>query len=124
MDIELISTTEIVLTQLGESGFEISGNDDKLYYGAMEMYVSSLAMCTYSVLAAYGERVEVDVEGLTVRLKWTYGGKPTLIEQVDMDIRWPEIPESKLDTAMRAAATCTIHRTMEHSVEVETMIDR
>ena len=124
MEIELISKTEIVLQRLEETGFNISSSNPDLHYGAMQMYVSSLAMCTYSVLAVYGERVEASVDGLTIRLKWSYGSKPVRIDQVEMDILWPEIPESRLDAAMRAAATCTIHRTMEHSVEVETMIDR
>ena len=124
VDIELISSTEIALKQLHKPGFEISSSDPELHYGAIEMFVSSLAMCTFSVLAAYGERVEVGVDALSIGLKWTYGEKPHRIDQVDMDVRWPEIPESKLDVAMRSAATCTIHRTMTHSVEVETMIDR
>jgi uncharacterized OsmC-like protein len=124
VNIQLISDTEIYLSHLYKEGFEVSSDDPELHFRAMETFVTSLAMCTFSVLAGYGQRTDIGVDDLTIRIKWGYAEKPHRIEKIDMDIRWPEIPEAKLDVAMRAAATCTLHRTLEHSVEVETMIDR
>ncbi len=122
MNIKLISDTEIFLSRLHEEGFDVSSDDSALHFGAMETFVTSLAMCTFAVLASYAKRIDAGIDGLTMGMSWGYGEKPHRIKQLEMDIGWPEIPESRLDAAMRAAATCTLHRTLEHSVEVETMI--
>lgn len=124
VNIQLVSDTEIRLSRLHNDGFDVTADHPELYYGAMETFVTSLAMCTFAVLSAYGERIDAGVEDLTMRMRWRYGERPHRIESVDMEIHWPEIPDSRLDAAMRAAATCTLHHTLEHAVEVETMIDR
>jgi len=122
VNIKLVSDTDIFLSRLHEEGFDVSSDDPALHFGAMGTFATSLAMCTFAVLASYAQRVDVGVDDLTIGMSWGYGEKPHRIKQLDMDIRWPEVPESRLDAAMRAAATCTLHRTLEHSVEVETMI--
>ena len=124
MNIRLVGDTEIRLSQLHVEGFEISSDNPELHYGALQTFVTSLAMCTFAMLASYGQRIGAGVENLTFVMKWTLCERPRRIEHVDMDIRWPEIPESRLDAAMRAAATCTLHRTLQHAVEVDTVIDR
>lgn len=123
MQIQLHAETDIELSRLHEPDFDVSSDDPEQHFSATAMFATSLAMCTFAVLAAYGERAGAGVENLTMRLRWRYGEKPHRIEHVSMDVRWPELPESRLDAAMRAAATCTLHRTLEHSVEVDTMID-
>lgn len=124
MKAELHSDTDMTLRGLDEQGVELAGGNPELHFGAMQMFVSGLAMCTYNVLATYGERFDVGGNGITIRVQWTYDQKPYRIAHIDMNVRWPRLPEKRLDAAMRVAAMCTLHNTLQQSVEVDTMVDR
>jgi hypothetical protein len=122
--ITLHTDTQISVTRLHEAGFEIESLDPEVHAGAIHLCVTSLAWCTYSVLASYGQRIEAGTDDMTVRLNWKYAERPHRIGHIDMTIHWPQVPESRLDAAMRAAAMCTLHNTLQHGAEIDTMIER
>ena len=123
MIIHQYSDTDIAISRLHEAGFDIQAEDPAAHFGGVCLLVTSLAWCTYSVLASYAQRIDVPVEDMTMRLKWRLAQKPTRIAAIDMQVRWPQLPESRLDAAMRAAALCTVHNTLKDSVEIETLIE-
>jgi uncharacterized OsmC-like protein len=124
MKIEIKNEVEIWLSHLHEAGIEIAREDPELYFGSMQMFVTAIALCTFSVLASYGERFGTPAEGITVGMKWDYAQRPFRISKIDMDIRWPNLPQSRLDAATRAAQQCTLHNTLHHDVDVETLVQQ
>ncbi len=124
MKIQLHSDTELSLSQLTADAIEIAADNPLLHYGAMQMFIGALGWCTAKVLMSYGERIQADTADLSLRLKWGYAEKPYRIGHVDMQIRWPALPESRLDAATRAAALCTLHNTLKEGLEVDTVVER
>ena len=124
MKIALHTATDISVSRLHETGFEIDSQDPDVQLGAIHMCVASLAWCTYSMLASYGQRIDAGVGDMSIRLQWRYAERPHRIGHIDMAIHWPEVPESRLDAAMRAAAMCTLHNTLQHGLEIDTTIER
>ena len=116
--------TDISVSLLHEPGFDIHSEDPQAYFGAVHMCVVSLAWCTFSVLASYGQRIDAGVQDLSMRLRWSYAERPRRIDKVDMAIHWPQVPEARLDATMRAAALCTLHNTLQRGLEIETSIER
>ncbi len=124
MKIRLLGETELTARDLHEDELSVTADGEGLRFGAMEMFVMSLALCTYAVLASYARQIETGVADLQIRMRWRYRDRPYRIDAVNMDIRWPELPENRVDAATRAAAECTLRQTIERGVEVETTLHR
>lgn len=122
MDVELRSDNELLLSNLHAAGLQVACVDDQLHFGGVHMMVASLGLCTFSLLATWGERFDTPATDVTVQLRWKYEQKPYRVGHVDMDINWPGLPEERLDAAMRVAVMCTVHNTLMHEADVETMI--
>lgn len=123
MKIELHSDTELVLNQLDIDGFEVMPVGPELHFGSMQMFGTAVGMCTFSVLASYGQRLGISADGIAITLKWTYAERPYRIAEMDMRIRWPQLPASRLDAATRAAHHCTLHNTLRYGAEVVTLVE-
>ena len=93
-----------------------------VHFSALQMFATSLALCTASVLLGYGEQLGVGTHALRIRVRWEVDEKPRRIRRVEMDIEWPGLPTSRLAAAKRAAAHCTLHNTLQHSTTVETRV--
>jgi uncharacterized OsmC-like protein len=123
MEIHIVSATEIKLYRLQESGFTIHADDPELHFGSIQMFITSLAQCTFSVLASYGERFGTSADDITIRMQWTYAERPRRrIAAISMQVHWPSLPESRLDAATRAARYCTLHNTLQEGLEAETLV--
>ncbi len=123
MKIELRGDTEIVLTELHTDGFDVIPAAPELHFGSMQMFVTSVAMCTFSVLASYGQRFGTSADDITMTLKWAYAERPYRIAEIDLQVRWPRLPASRLDAATRAAHHCTLHNTLREGSEVATLVE-
>lgn len=125
MKIIMHGESDLTVSHLHEPGQEIEVDDGiHAHYSAMQMFATSLALCTLSVVASYAERLEVGIENLQARMKWDYVEDPYRIGSIDMELTWPEVPESRLKAVERAAAQCTIHNTLHHPPEIETRVTR
>lgn len=122
MKVLLHSSEDLELTEFAEPGFEIEPLDPHANYSALQMFATSLALCTYSVLAGYAEQIDTGAQDISVRVRWSYAEEPFRIGYIDMDVRWPGLPESRVKAAKRAAAQCTLHNTLEHPPEVDTEV--
>ncbi len=121
MQIRLYGEEDLFIDAFHEPGMNVNTEGDA-HFGALQMFATSLASCTYAVLASYGERIDVGADGLSMRITWRYVEKPFRVGEINMDIRWPGLPESRLDAAQRAAAMCTLHNTLKDCVEIETQV--
>ncbi|HKK13678.1 MAG TPA: OsmC family protein [Gammaproteobacteria bacterium] len=122
MKVVLHSEEDLEFTEFDTPGLELEAEDSGAQFSALQMFATSLAMCTFSILMAYAERAGADPASLTMRLRWSYGEDPMRIAHMDMDIHWPDLPESRLRAAERVAARCTLHNTLEHPPEVVTRV--
>lgn len=125
MELVLRAPTELEVARLDQPGLAIRGDADGEGFGPLQMLAASLALCTASVLHAYGHEVaSTGVGDLSIDVKWGYGRHPNRVDRFEMTIRWPSLPEERRAAAERAAASCTVHRTFEHPPEVITRVER
>ncbi len=92
------------------------------HFSSFEMFTTSVALCTASVLAGYGEQLDVDTRGLAVRVQWSVADRPRRIGELVLDFAWPELPASRRRAAERAAAHCPLHKTLEHPPRLVTRV--
>jgi uncharacterized OsmC-like protein len=125
MVVDLIAPTELEVRELGRPAFVLSGDAGGEGFGALQMFAASLGACTGAVLVAYSENVlHVPVDGLRLRVRWRYAERPRRVGALELEVHWPELPEDRLDAVRRAAASCTVHRTLERAPDVETTVHR
>ncbi|MEW5790151.1 MAG: OsmC family protein [Pseudomonadota bacterium] len=124
MKIVLHAETELTLQEGKAPGLEVVAEAPGVHYSAMQMFATALALCTYSVLVSYAEQIGTDTEALAIRVRWRYAAHPARIDRIDMDITWPELPESRLPAARRAAAHCMLHNTLHQPPEIHTCVRR
>lgn len=123
MKILMHSETDITMSEFDAPAFDIeTAPGAEAHYSALQMFATSLGLCTASVLMAYAEQISVATEGLQVRLRWQYAEKPFRVGGMEMDIVWPSLPENRLRAAERAASQCTIHNTLHHPPELVTRV--
>lgn len=124
MLIHLHGATDLELTRLDEPGMHIHGDADGEGFSALQMLACSLVLCTGSVLAAYAEGVlEVGIEDLALRVRWEYAESPYRVGSMHVTIRWPQVPDDRIEAVKRAVKTCTVHRTFEHPPAIETTVE-
>lgn len=123
MRIVLHAGEDLEFRQLDVPGLDIEPERPELRYSAMQMFATALALCTYSILASYGETIDTSVEGMSIRIRWSYTEKPFRIGHIDMDVQWPALPSSRVQAARLAASHCTLHHTLEHPPAIVTEVN-
>jgi uncharacterized OsmC-like protein len=123
MRIIMNSEEDLDIGDFTKPGINIESTAPDTHYSALQMFATSLALCTYSVLASYAEQIDVSSDNVAVHMAWSYAEEPFRIKQIDMEIDWPELPESRQAAARRAAAMCTIHNTLAHPPEITTRVN-
>ena len=87
-------------------------------YSPFHMLGSSLAVCTYSVLASWATTVGIETRNLTLHVSWTFLEKPHRVGAVTLRFTWPELPPQRLEVAQRVTTLCPIHATLHHETPV------
>ncbi len=83
-------------------------------YSPFHMLASSLAYCTWSVLASWASHIEVDADDLIIEVRWSFAEKPHRVGEMALTYSWPSLPENRRAAAKRAAALCAVHATLTH----------
>ena len=83
-------------------------------YSPFDMLASGLAYCTWSVLQSWATHAKLDATGLAVEVRWTFAEDPHRVGSLAVRLIWPSLPPERRAAAQRAAATCAVHRTLEH----------
>ena len=120
MIIDNPSETELTLRQIGRSGLTLPAD---AHLDAVQLLACALGSCTWTTMATYGERFDTSADDIEIRVRWALGEGPKRVASMSLDIRWPSLPESRLDAATRAAKHCTIHATLSHGCEVDAFVD-
>lgn len=119
MKIHIPGDKQLELSQFEEDDLDITSKNPALYFSALVMFVASLGRCTYAALAVYGDRLDIDPQGIRMNLSWEFTENPTRYQKIVMDIFWDNLPNSRLKVAQRVAHHCTIHNTIHDCVEIE-----
>jgi uncharacterized OsmC-like protein len=121
MVLDLIGPCSLEVRDLTEPTLHVHGDAGGEGFGAMQMFVASLALCSASVLQEYARGpLGADTRGLKLALRWDYGEKPYRIARIESIVSWPEVPASRRDAVVRAIATCTIHRSLDRPPDLVT----
>jgi len=83
-------------------------------YSPFHMVASGLAYCTFSVMYAWAEHVDLKVDDLVIDVSWTFADDPHRVDRYDVRFQWPSLPAKRLNAAKRVAEMCTIHATLQH----------
>jgi len=84
-------------------------------YSPFHMLASSLAYCTYSILASWAATAKIDANRLVIDVSWTFADDPHRVGTIDVGFDWPELPANRHAAARRVAELCTVHATLMHA---------
>jgi uncharacterized OsmC-like protein len=87
-------------------------------YSPFHMMASGLAFCTFSVMHAWAEHAKLDATDLTLEVSWVFADDPHRVGSYDIRLRWPSLPEKRLDAALRVAELCAVHATLQHPPQI------
>jgi len=122
VNIQVLSQTGLRLSRFDIEALNVNLENDTKRYGAIAMFVTSLARCTYAVLDQYAMRMDITTENIVACMTWDFIEEPTRINQINMKIYWPELPEKRIDSVLRASHKCTISRTIDDCVSIKTAV--
>ena len=57
---------------------------------------------------------------LEIRVSWEFADNPHRVGRMQMQLKWPSLPETRRAAAERAAQLCAVHATLSHTVPIET----
>ena len=123
MRVIMNSDEDMDISDFNSPGINIETKNTDAHYSALQMFATSLALCTYSVLASYAEQINVSSDKIAVHLQWSYEKDPFRITYIEMDIDWAELPSTRLEAARHAAMMCTLHNTLAHPPEFVTRVN-
>ena len=122
MNIEVLGQTELRLSRFDLDELNVSLANEALRYSAIAMFVTSIARCTFAVLEHYAMRMDISTENIVTHLTWSFVEDPTRINQINMKILWPELPDKRIVSVERASHKCTISTTIKGCIEVKTAV--
>lgn len=88
-------------------------------YSPFHMLASGLAMCTWSILESWADNKQMSTDGLAIDVSWEFVESPKRIGSMRVGITWPGLPAERKEQALRVAALCPVHKTLEHPPEVK-----
>jgi putative redox protein len=116
MRVVLLGEQQLRLEMVGE-GFEIASEDVAI--SPYHLLGASLASCTALMFVSWAPQVGVELEPLTVSVSWQMADeRPKRVTGMDMELRWPGLPDNRVETAERVADLCPIHATLKRSAEI------
>ena len=108
--------SQIRLEMPGE-GFEITS--EHISISPYHLLAGSLASCIALVVAPWAERSGVDQELLTISIGWQRASDGhNQVRHMDVALRWPGLPDSRLAVVERLAKACPIHATLVSGTEI------
>lgn len=122
MRIVLHAENDLEITRLLEPEMIVETRDPEAAYSALQMFATSLALCSFSMLYAYAATVDADPGDISLRVRWDYATDTNRISDIDLSFQWPGLPESRHAAAARSAALCTLHHTLAHPPHIITRL--
>ena len=115
MRIRVVGETHVVV-EPGGDGLEIEEEAD--HFGPLHMLAGSLGTCIVAVLHSWGRAIGHASGEVEVAVRWAYAEDPYRVGSYRIEVRWPGLPEERLERARRVAESCTVHHTLHHPPEL------
>ncbi len=110
----------IRLEMAGE-GFEIVSEGVSI--SPYHLLAGSLASCIALLVVPWAERSRIALEPATISINWEHAeDRDNRVKHIEVDVRWPGLPESRLVVVERLAEACPIHATLISGTEISNRV--
>lgn len=110
----LLTSEESIRLEPAPGPMTIEADTADQRYSPFHMLGSSLAYCTWSILASWASHAKIATDGLVLDVSWSFADDPHRIGSIALTFDWPELPANRRAAAERVAAMCPVHVTLEH----------
>ncbi len=101
---------KIRLVMTGQ-GFEITSGDIAL--SPYHLLAGSLASCVVLLIEPWSENVGIDIAPVIIAVAWEHVGEgDNRVKQMDVQLRWPGLTDTRKKVVQRLAEACPIHATL------------
>ncbi len=102
-------------------GFEITSEDVSV--SPYHLLAGSLASCIVLLIEPWAERVEIDIAPVIIAVSWEHvGAGDNRVKQMDVNLSWPGLPDSRKQVVQRLAEACPIHATLVSGTAITSSI--
>ncbi len=116
----LESELRIQFEMAGE-GFEIAS--EGIAISPYHLLAGSLASCIALLVVPWAERSGIALEPAAISISWEHAeDADNRVKHMDVDVRWPGLPESRLVVVERLAEACPIHATLISGTEISNRV--
>lgn len=117
----IIASEASIRLEMSAGGFEIASDDVPI--SPYHLLAGSLASCTALTVGSWAQGAQISLEGLEIKVAWTMIDEhPKRIDRIEVELRWPGLPEGRIAAAERVADQCPIHATLARAAEVRRRI--
>ena len=110
----------IRLEMAGE-GFEIRSED--IAISPYHLLAGSLASCIVLLIEPWAERAGIDMALVIIAVSWKHvGAGDNRVKQMDVNLLWPGLPDSRKQVVQRLAEACPIHATLVSGTEITSSV--
>lgn len=94
------------------------------YPSAPELLMASLGSCIGSVLVTFGDRHDINLDGMQIALDWETAERPYRIGRIAVQVSIPQpLSDETGVTLERVAHACLVHNTLTHPPDIEVTFD-
>lgn len=119
MKIELLAEDRIRLS-LTPGPLSVEAESPEMIYSPFHMMASGLATCIFSILQSWASNADFTADDLAIEVGWAFADGPHRVGSYGIRLEWPSLPEPRRAAALRAAALCPVHKTLEHPPAITT----
>ncbi len=102
-------------------GFEITSED--IAISPYHLLAGSLASCIVLLIQPWAEHVGIDIAPVIIAVGWEHvGAGDNRVKQMDVNLSWPGLPESRKQVVQRLAEACPIHGTLVSGTEISSRV--
>jgi len=117
----VLESEEKIRLEMAGVGFAITSED--VAVSPYHLLAGSLASCIALVIQAWAERSGFDVEPVLISVGWERAGnRDNRVKHMDVQLRWPGLPESRKPVVQRLAGACPIHATLVSGTEISSSV--
>ncbi len=107
--------------EVAGDGFEITSEDVSI--SPYHLLAGSLASCIVLLIEPWAERSGLDPGPVTISVSWEHvGGGDNRVKHMDVDLRWPGLPDPRTKVVERLVAACPIHATLLQGTEISSRV--
>ncbi len=116
----LESELRIQFEMAGE-GFEIAS--EGIAISPYHLLAGSLASCIALLVVPWAERTGIALDPATISIGWEHAGDgDNRVKHIDVEVRWPGLPESREVAVERLVEACPIHATLISGTRISSRV--